>query len=241
MGAQKQGRDILLVGLPLFACTIGLILLHWSFSNQVRPSTASAALDWSNRTLPQTQRVTTDARLASQSDDSQRNVLELPEASLDFVGEWGGYTHSMIHSVLPGRLSGRNPDRVSIVFGRTGGTVFIGSELYTSPKQRLLREPAARIANPGEATVEYESQDAELRYAYTHSFRLLTSEQIAYREHVNVYERRTGDLVGFVEQRATLRRLLTAREQMLFARPSLDQVPRREVSSHRNFSAANSK
>src|SRR5260370_31678797 len=156
MGAQKQGRDILLVGLPLLACAIGLILLHWSFSYQVRPSTRSAALDLSNPTLPQTQRVTTDARLASQSDDSQRNVLELPEASLDFVGEWGGYTHTTIHSVLPARLSGSNPDRVSIVFGRTGGTFFIGSDLYPSPNNHLPLSPPTPISTPDTHIIPYQ-------------------------------------------------------------------------------------
>ena len=232
---------MLLVGLPLLTCAVGLILLHWSFSNQARSPIIGAVSDSSNPAPPQSQRVVTEAWLASQSDEAPINVLELPEASLDFVGDWGGYTHSTIHSVVPGRLIGRNPDRVSIVFGRSGGTVYIGSELYTSPRQHLLRKPTARIANPAEAIIEYESGDTALRYAYTHSFRLLTSGQIAYREHVDVYEQRSGDFVGFVEQRATLKRLVTAREQILFARPSLDQVPRREVSSRRDFSAAISK
>lgn len=232
---------MLLLGLPLLGCAIGLILLRWSFSNRGRSSISNKATVSSALVLPGPQRVASDAwPLASKSNGSQTNVLELPKASLDFVGEWGGYTHSSIHSVVPGYLSGKNPDRVSIVFGRSGDTVFIGSELYSSPNQRLLGGPTARIASPGEALIEYESEDAELHYGYTHSFALLASGRIAYRERVYVYERRTNHLVGFVEQRAMLRRLLTADEQILFARPSLDEVPWREVSSSRDFSDQNS-
>jgi hypothetical protein len=243
MNTQRQVPvGMLLVGLPLLACATGLILLHRSFSNRVWPTISNKATVSSALVLPGPQRVVSDARrLASQSNGSQMNVLELPKASLDFVGEWGGYTHSVIHSVVPGHLSGKNPDRVSIIFGRSADTVFITSELYSSPNQRLLGEPVARVANPGEALIEYESEDAELHYGYTHSFGLLASGRIAYRERVFVYERRTNHLVGFVEQRATLKRLLTADEQILFARPSLDQVPWREVSSSRDFSDQNSK
>src|SRR5277367_1306517 len=35
------------------------------------------------------------------SDESQSNVLEIPKASIDFVGAWGGFTRSSIRSVSP--------------------------------------------------------------------------------------------------------------------------------------------
>ena len=75
---------------------------------------------------PIAQRTSSDK---SPTDGSQSNLLELPRASLDFVGYWGGYTHSTIFSVVPGEMTGENPDRASIVFGCTGDTVLIATEL----------------------------------------------------------------------------------------------------------------
>jgi hypothetical protein len=54
---------------------------------------------------PIAQRTSSDK---SPADGSQSNVLELPSASLDFVGYWGGYTHSTIFSVVPGEMTGES-------------------------------------------------------------------------------------------------------------------------------------
>lgn len=173
--------------------------------------------------------------LPSPADGSQSNVLELPKVSLNFVGDWGGYTHSSIHSVQPDLLTGETPDRASVIFGRQGDTVFIAAELYSSPNQRILGKPRVRVLGPQEANVQYESEDSELYYAYTCHFTLLDSGRIAYRNRVEVYDRHTRDLVGTVKQRAMLRRLLTANDQLRFARPSRHEVPQREISASTRF------
>src|ERR1700693_5311718 len=136
-----------------------------------------------------------------------RNVLELPRASLDFVGYWGGYVHSTISSVIPGALTGANPDRASIIFGRAGDTVFISSQLYSSPTQRLIGRPRARISDPQEAVIQYRSEDSELEYKYECHFRLLESGQMSFRNRVVVYGRRRK-LVGTVKQEGMLSQLL---------------------------------
>lgn len=173
--------------------------------------------------------------LPSAADGSESNVLELPKASLDFVGFWGGYTHSTLHSVRPDLLTGENPDRASIIFGRRGDTVFIAGELYSSPSQRIPGRPKARVLSPVEAIVHYEADDAELHYDYTCRFTLVDSSRMVYRNAVEVYDRHSGNLIGTVKQRATLRRLLTTEEQRRFARPSRHQLPQKEISASTSF------
>ena len=168
---------------------------------------------------------------------SQPNVLELPRASLDFVGYWGGYVHSTIFSVIPGALTGANPDRASIVFGRAGDTVFISSQLYSSPTQRLIGRPSARISNPREAVIQYWSEDSELEYKSECHSRLLESGRMSFRTRVFVYDKRRRKLVGTVRQEGMLRQLLTLDEQRTFARPSHYEVPKSEILTTKNFSA----
>jgi len=183
---------------------------------------------------PSAQRAASDK---SPADGSQSNVLELPRASLDFVGYWGGYTHSTIFSVVPGEMTGENPDRASIVFGRTGDTVLIATELYTGAGQRLIGRPSARISNPREAVIQYRSEDRELEYEYESHFRLLESGRMSLRNRVIVYSRRSRKPVGTVKQQGMLSRLLTLDEQRAFARPSPHEVPKSEILTRKNFSA----
>jgi hypothetical protein len=145
--------------------------------------------------------------------------------------------HSTIFSVIPGALTGANPDRASIVFGRAGDTVFIASELYSSPTQRLIGRPSARISNPREAVIHYWSEDSELEYKYECHFRLLESGRMSFRNRVFVYGRRRRKLVGTVRQEGMLTRLLTLDEQRAFARPSHHEVPKSEILTRKNFSA----
>jgi hypothetical protein len=165
---------------------------------------------------------------------AQPNILELPKASSDFVGYWGGFIHSSIQRLSPD-LTGTSPDRVSVVFGREGDTVFIAGELYTSANQKIVHRPIARIPGPRLAIVEYESADHDLYYICRHRFRLERASRISYRSTVDVYDLNSHRLMGVVTQRATLKRLLTPREQLQFARPSQLQVPRTEISASANF------
>jgi hypothetical protein len=185
--------------------------------------------------VPQAQQAVSDKVSAP---GSQSNVLELPRASSDFVGYWGGYTHSAIDSIIPGALTGENPDRASIVFGRAGDTVFIASELYSSPTQRLIGRPRARISNPREVVIQYRSEDNELEYKYECHFRLLESSKMSFRNSAFVYDRWRRKLVGTVKQEGMLSRLLTLDERRPFARPSLHEVPKSEILTRKNFSAS---
>ncbi len=165
---------------------------------------------------------------------AQSNFLELPTASTDFVGYWGGYPHSSIDRVNPD-LVGTSPDRVSVVFGRQGDAVFMASELYSSANQTIVRRPRARMVGARLAIVEYEAADHDLYYICTHRFRLDDASRMSYQSTVDVYELNSRRLMGVVTQRAKLKRLLTPREQLQFARPARNQIPRAEISASGHF------
>jgi hypothetical protein len=166
----------------------------------------------------------------------QANILELPKASTDFVGYWGGYVHSSIQRFSPD-LIGTSPARVSAIFGRRRDTIFMASELYTSPSQKIVRRPKVRVVDARTAIIEYQSADNDLQYICNHRFQLKDISTISYRSTVDVYDRGSHVLMGVVIGRATLKRLLTPREQLEFARPSRLEIPRAAISASAGFTA----
>ena len=162
--------------------------------------------------------------------NSQADVLELPKASADFLGYWGGYTHSSIQSFSPD-LIGSSPDRVSVVFGRRDDMVFVTSELYSSPTQRIVHRPKVTISSPRLAIIKYDSVDNDLYYICTHRFQLRRTAIISYDSRIAVYSVNGHRLMAIVTQQAALKRLWTPRDQLEFARPSRLQVPRAEISA----------
>jgi len=111
----------------------------------------------------------------------------------------------------------------------------MASQLYSSPKQKIVHGPKARIASARLAIVEYESTDNDLYYICSHHFQLNSTFSISYRSTVVIYDRNSHRLMGVVTEHATLKRLLTPREQLEFARPARNQIPRAEISARGGF------
>ena len=164
----------------------------------------------------------------------QANMLELPKASTDFVGYWGGYIHSSIQRLSPD-LVGTSPERVSVIFGRQGNTMFMTSELYTSPNQKIVRQPKARMVAARTVIIDYESADKTLYYICRDRFQLKDSSSMSYQGTIDVYGLNSHRRMGVVTQSAVLKRLLTPREQLQFARPGRNRVPRVDVSAREHF------
>jgi hypothetical protein len=212
--------------------TFGLILLLRSFYDPTLssftahsvPSPPSTEISGHPRFAP-----VPWSQLAS-GPESEPNVLELPKASFDFVGRWGGYTHT-------GSSDVESPGHVSVVFGRRGGAVFFASKLYTPSDQKILDKPTARIIDGRKVFVTYKGEDAKLEYIYFHRFKLLSSGKIAYNETVQCYDRRTHSFAGTVGQDATLHRLTTALEERAFAQPSSGDIFEGELSTSDRINA----
>lgn len=234
MNGSKQDYIVKSVAFLLaLAFTFGLILLLRSFydpgvrgfaahkvpllpSNEVSDHRTFASVPWS--------------QLASGL-GSEPNVLELPKASFDFVGSWGGYTHDT------GSSDVESPDHVSVIFGRRGGTVFFASKLYTLSDQRIRVKATATIIDRRAVVVTYKGEDENVEYIYFHRFRLLKSGKMAYSETVECYDRRSHGFVGAVGQEATLHRLTTALEQRAFAQSSSRDIFEGELSTSKKIHA----
>jgi hypothetical protein len=218
-------------GLFAVAVTLGLILLIRSFCESSSHSFAShqplsPAERPSHRPLALVPWSQSPSKL-----DSESNILELPKASLDFVGSWGGYTHDIEPTEV------ESPDHVSVVFGRHGNTVFFATKLYSPSGQRIVSKPRAWITSPKEILVTYKAEDERLDYTYSHRFSLLDSGKMAYKETVDLYDRRTHSGVGTDGQHALLDRLTTEPEKRVFAQPSSRDVLNGEVSTSKKIRA----
>lgn len=222
-------------GLLAVGVTLGVILMIGSFcepdsrghASPPSPSVASSSLEGpGDRPLATVPWAQLPSRL-----DSEANVLELPKASFDFVGNWGGYTYD----TAPAEV--QSPDHVSVAFGRRGNTVFFATRLYSPSGQTITSKPRAWIADSREVLVTYEAEDGQLDYSYVHRFTLLDSGTMAYKETVDLYDRRTHRPVGTAGQHATLSRLTTAYEKRVFAEPSARDVLRGGLSTSRKIRA----
>jgi hypothetical protein len=220
-------------GLLALAVTFGLILLIRSFYEQTSRNFAShrAPLLSPVEVPGRRQLALVPWSQLSSKLDSESNVLELPKASFDFVGSWGGYTHDTAPSEV------ESPDHVSVVFGRRGDTVFFATKLYSPSSQKIVSKPRAWITNAKEVFVTYKAEDEQLDYAYLHRFTLLESGKIAYKETVKLYDRRTQSAVGTAGQHALLSRLTTTLEMRVFAQPSSRDVFKSELSSSKKIHA----
>ena len=242
---------LIIVAITLAGLTVGRKRLFPAIYDAVIGYKSSLAL-LSDATVPPSEQVEVKfssdyTNGASQSNvlelsnsGSQSNVLELPKASSDFVGVWGAYTHSTVYSVAPGALVAKGPDRISVTFGREADTIFVASELYTAPDQRIIRRPRARMSDSKEALIEYEARDAELYYVYKHRFKLLGSGKIAYSENVDIYARRSHNWVGSAKQHALLKQLTTPDQRRRFARPSPFEISSGEALADKSFASPGS-
>lgn len=120
---------------------------------------------------------------------------------------------------------------MSVVFGRRDDMVFVTSELYSSPTQRIVHRPKVTISSPRLAIIKYDSVDNDLYYICTHRFQLRRTAIISYDSRIAVYSVNGHRLMAIVTQQAALKRLWTPRDQLEFARPSRLQVPRAEISA----------
>lgn len=79
------------------------------------------------------------------------------------------------------------------------------------------------------AIIEYELTDNALYYSCRDMFQLKSASTISYRGTIDVLDANSRTLLGVVTQLAVLKRLRTAREQLQFARPGRQQMPRASV------------
>jgi hypothetical protein len=221
---NERGRSVVLA---LSSSLIGLMVIlalnlsaHRSILKYPPKRASREPAPLSPATFTVTQQNQSGSRLYSPS-----NVLELPRASLDFVGYWGGWVRDYAS------LAGESPSHVGVVFGRRGDRVFFASELYSPAGQRMIRKPLVKMAGARDALIEYESTDGKVEYEYSHRFRLLNSGRIAYEETVRFYEGHGNHLPEIAERHSLLTRITKIEEWRSFVRPAPGDVREGEVSA----------
>ena len=223
LAMTERGRSVVLAlisGLLGLAIILVLNLLAHRSLLQYQPNRASRE----PITLAQTQQDQTDSHLYSSS-----NVLELPKASLDFVGYWGGSVSGS------GSLTGERSRHVGVVFGRRDNQVFFASELYSPAGQHTIQKPLVKMVGAREVLIDYESEDDEVYYEYSHRFRLLNSGRIAYDETVRLYERHRYHFLEAAEQHSLLMRITKIKKWRSFVRPAPGDVREGEISASRQL------
>jgi len=120
-----RGRGVILSlisGLLALVTILALNLLaHRSILQYQSNRTSREPVPFSAVSLPQTQQDQTDSHLYSSS-----NVLELPKASLDFVGYWGGSVRGS------GPLTGESP-AMSALYSHDEMIRYFSRVNYTAP------------------------------------------------------------------------------------------------------------
>jgi hypothetical protein len=87
-----------------------------------------------------------------------RNVLVIPRASRDFVGEWGGHLH--LTRVL-GDVPAAPDSIVSLAFGENNGSVFMQTTAFAGRSSHILKT-SADVVNP--RTVKLKLRGLEMAY-----------------------------------------------------------------------------
>jgi|SRR5579875_1103815 len=114
-----------------------------------------------------------------------QNVLEIPKASTDFVGEWGGHV-ALEHATAS--FPGRRDAIVSLAFGVRNGEVFMQTTAFAGPNSRIV-STTARVVNPRRIEIKLEG----LEYAFHPPLRHV--EEL----HLALTRKNTIDCLKFVD------------------------------------------
>lgn len=169
---------------------------------------------------------------------SQSNVLEIPKASVDFVGDWGGYETGTLQDALSGFAERVHAGQEGVTFGRTNDTVFLSLEIWGSPDVEIVRKPKAWITDPEEAIVEFESQDYQEYFVDIYTYQLRDASHIRFKHESKFYDRLTRQLLGIQRTHAIMKRL-TPDEAEAFRKSSPGSVLKDHLSASKDFGSSN--
>jgi hypothetical protein len=173
---------------------------------------------------------------ASQPMQPGRNVLVIPRASRDFVGEWGGHL-SLTRSV--GIVPASRDSIVSLAFGETGGTVFMQTTAFASRSSQIVKT-SADVVNPRTIRLKLRGLEMAFRPPIIHKEELhlaLTAKStITCLKYVDFYEPGRKVPIASMAYEGKLH-LLTPEERRALTQQVLEkgQIPQQQIESSRRF------
>jgi hypothetical protein len=168
--------------------------------------------------------------------EPSQNVLVIPKASTDFVGEWGGHV-VLQHSTMG--TPGRHETVVSLAFGERNGEVFMQTTAFAGPNSRIV-STSARVIDPHRIEIKIEGTEYDFRPPLRHveelHLALTRKNTIDCLKFVDFYVPGHSDPLVSMDYHGTLR-TLTAAEREALRREVTEQgeVPQGTIESSRHF------
>lgn len=164
------------------------------------------------------------------------NVLEIPRASRDFVGEWGGYLRLT-------RVVGMDPPSrdsiVSLAFGDTKGTVFMQTTAFAGRSSQIVNT-SAEVVNPRTIRVKLKGLEMAFSPPIIHKeelhLALKARNTISCLKYVDFYRPGSDTPIASMAYEGKLH-LLTAQERRALTEQVLEkgQIPQKQIQSSRSF------
>ncbi len=169
--------------------------------------------------------------------EPSQSVLTIPQASRDFVGEWGGrlYVEAVTGDVHPPRHS-----IMSLVFGERAGTVFMHTTAFAGPNARIVRT-AASVVDPRRVKIDLIGFELNYRPPLRHVERirleLVGRNRLNCSKTVDFYQSGRQQPIASVDYRGTLR-IMDDELRRELEREVIEHggVPQGEIEDERRFS-----
>jgi hypothetical protein len=156
-------------------------------------------------------------------------VLTLPEASLDFIGNWGGHLRLTRHY---GR--GHPPELMgtSMIFGEQNGGVVLATTVIGSPDMQVL-ETKAKTDGPRAVSLRVEGLDVgsqpPLRNIGKVYLELISKNEVKCTQTEDIYVSGFPDPIMETEFSGTLHPLTRREERLLGEEAAQSGVPRAQI------------
>jgi hypothetical protein len=165
-----------------------------------------------------------------------QNVLVIPKASTDFVGEWGGHV-ALTHATAG--LSGQREAIVSLAFGVRNGEVFMQTTAFAGPNSRIV-STTARVVNPRRIEIKLEGIEYAFRPPLRHVeelyLALTRKNTIDCLKFVDFYASGARTPLISMDYHGTLHPLTPAQREALRREVAAQgEVPQIKIESSRRF------
>jgi hypothetical protein len=165
------------------------------------------------------------------------NVLVIPRASRDFVGEWGG--HLRLTRVVGMEPPTSRDSIVSLAFGETKGTVFMQTTAFGSRSSQIV-DTSADVINPKTIKVKLKGLEMAFQPPIIHKEELhlaLTSkDNLNCLKYVDFYQPGNDIPIASLAYEGDLH-ILSAEERQALTEQVLrrGQIPQKEIQGSRSF------
>ncbi|HEY2664856.1 MAG TPA: hypothetical protein VGI47_10985 [Candidatus Binataceae bacterium] len=165
-----------------------------------------------------------------------QSTLTIPQASRDFIGEWGGYLGV---DKVQGDIDAPDEAIVSLAFGEDNGTVFMRTTAFAG-RHSMITKTTAQLLDPRRIKLTLEGYELKasppLKHVESLSIALIGKNKMDCLKYVDFYLPGGGNPVASIDYHGSLRQLTEAELQEMQAEVMRSgSIPQREIEGSRNF------